>query len=228
MRLGDRTVAQTHLLPGQARARAKRRRNARHPRGQHIRANTRQATKNNQQTREWLFMSALVIKAWQVDSKPIDQYQNFVRISGRKGGLVAWVLSLMGIDPVTTIRVGLDRIEFKSASLAGIESRLIPLQSICSSYYGYHKPWKQALSIWVAFAATGLVAALLYYFLNRTLTLGFVEDSGVINGIRFKRSMIENLDINQQQAKRVCIVVQRLIEAKEKRALQVRPVQASS
>jgi len=200
-------------------------------------------------------MSALVIKAWQVDSKPIDQYQNFVRISGRKGGLVAWVLSLMGIDPVTTIRVGLDRIEFKSASLAGIESRLIPLQSICSSYYGYHKPWKQALSMWVAFvlvgtsmasaiaegrgqsaglmpllasAATGLVAALLYYFLNRTLTLGFVEDSGVINGIRFKRSMIENLDINQQQAKRVCIVVQRLIEAKEKRALQVRPVQASS
>jgi hypothetical protein len=200
-------------------------------------------------------MSALVIKAWQVDSKPIDRYQNFVRISGRKGGLVAWALSLMGIDPVTTIRVGLDRIEFKTASLAGIESRLIPLQSICSSYYGYHKPWKQALSIWVAFvfvgtsigsamaegrgqsaglmpllasAAIGLVAALLYYFLNRTLTLGFVEASGVINGIRFKRSMIENLDINQQQAKRVCIVVQRLIEAKEKRALQARPVQASS
>jgi hypothetical protein len=195
-------------------------------------------------------MSALVIKAWQVDSKPIDRYQNFVCISGREGGPVAWMLSLMGIDPVTTIRVGLDRIEFKSASLAGIESRLIPLQSICSSYYGYHKPWKQALSIWVGFVfmgssigsalaegsprgaglapllaslAIGLVAALLYYFLNRTLTLGFVEASGVVCGIRFKRSMIEKLDINQQQAKRVCIIVQRLIEAKE-RAARLRPI----
>jgi len=200
-------------------------------------------------------MSALVIKAWRADSKPIDQHQNFVRITGREGGLIAWLLSLMRIDPVTTIKVGLDRIEFTSASLAGIESRLIPLQSICSSYYGYHKPWKQALSMWVAFvlvgtsmasaiaegngqsaglmpllasAATGLVAALLYYFLNRTLTLGFVEASGVISGIRFKRSVIENLDINQEQAKRVCVIVQRLIEAKEKRALQVRPVQASN
>ena len=158
----------------------------------------------------------------------------------------------MRIDPVTTLKVGLDRIEFTSASLAGIESRLIPLQSICSSYYGYHKPWKQALSIWVAFvfvgtsigsamaegsgqsaglmpllasAGLGLVAALLYYFLNRTLTLGFVEASGVISGIRFKRSVIENLDVNQEQAKRVCIIVQRLIEAKERRALQARPVQ---
>lgn len=194
-------------------------------------------------------MSALVIKAWKAESKPIDQHQNFVRITGREGGLIAWVLSLMRIDPVTTIKVGLDRIEFSSASLAGIESRLIPLQNICSSYYGYHKPWKQAVSILVAFVfigstiasaladgnpqgasatpllasvVAGLVAALLYYFLNRTLTLGFVETSGVISGIRFKRSVIENLDINQEQAKRVCIIVQRLIEAKEKRGLQVR------
>lgn len=194
-------------------------------------------------------MSALVIKAWKAESKPIDQHQNFVRITGREGGLIAWMLSLMRIDPVTTIKVGLDRIEFSSASLAGIESRLIPLQNICSSYYGYHKPWKQAVSILVAFVfigstiasaladgnpqgasatpvlasvVAGLVAALLYYFLNRTLTLGFVETSGVISGIRFKRSVIENLDINQEQAKRVCIIVQRLIEAKEKRGLQVR------
>jgi len=72
------------------------------------------------------------------------------------------------------------------------------------------------------------VAALLYYFLNRTLTLGFVEASGVISGIRFKRSVIENLDINQEQAKRVCVIVQRLIEAKEKRALQARPAQPAS
>lgn len=34
--------------------------------------------------------------------------------------------------------------------------------------------------------------------------------------------MIENLDINQEQANLVYIIVQRLIEAKEKRGLQLR------
>jgi hypothetical protein len=192
-------------------------------------------------------MSALVIKSWRAETKPIDDQNNFVSITGREGGLIAWILSLMGIDPTTTILVGLERIEFSSASLAGTESRLIPLQSVCSSYYGYHKPWKAAawiiaifmfvgLSIGSAVAeggsqggaftsfivtsAVGVVIALIYYFLNRTLTLGFVEHSGVINGIRFKRSVIENVDINQKQAKAVCIIVQRLIEAKEKRTLQ--------
>jgi hypothetical protein len=183
-------------------------------------------------------MSELVIKYWRAETKPIDDQNNFVRITGRKGGLIAWILSLMGIDPTTTILVGLERIEFSSASLAGTESRLIPLQSVCSSYYGYYKPWKAAAWIIAIFMfigsavakgsqvgaivtfAVGVVIAIIYYFLNRTLTLGFVEHSGVVNGIRFKRSVIENVDINQKQAKEVCIIVQRLIEAKEKRTLQ--------
>ena len=161
-----------------------------------------------------------------------------------EGGLIAWLLSLMRIDPTTTILVGLDRLEFTSASLAGTASRLIPLQSICSTYYGYHKPWKVAaiiMSVFGIFAfllasgaankgevggavwsflvtgGIGVVLAMLYYFLNRTLTLGFVEQSGVVSGIQFKRSVIENVDVNQEQAKTVCAIVQRLIEAKEKR-----------
>jgi hypothetical protein len=69
--------------------------------------------------------------------------------------LVAWILSLMGVDPVTTIRVGMDRVEFSSSSLAGTQSRLIPLQSVCSSYYGYHKPWKAAVGIVFFFPRSG-------------------------------------------------------------------------
>lgn len=192
-------------------------------------------------------MSALVIKAWRADTKPIDDRNTFVSITGREGGLIAWLLSLMGVDPTTTIRVGLERVEFTSASLAGTESRMVPLQSVCSTYYGYHKPWKAAASFMALFAflgfsfaapsarsmgdsfsfttfavttGIGVVLALIYYFLNRTLTLGFVEHSGAVCAIRFKRSVIENVDIDEQQARSVCTIVQRLIEAKEKRALQ--------
>lgn len=188
-------------------------------------------------------MSALVIKAWKADVRPIDKDNNFVFIMGRQSGLISWLLSLMRIDPTTTIVVGSDRIQFESASLAGTESRLIPLEGICSTYYGYHKPWKAAAWIiasavflafffgavaaeggsqgfaFITFILTtmiGVVIALVYYFLNRTLTLGFVENSGVVSGIRFKRSAIENIEINEHEARAVCILVQHLIEAKAK------------
>lgn len=188
-------------------------------------------------------MSALVIKEWRADIRPIDNENNFVFITGRQSGLISWLLSLMRVDPTTTIVVGSERISFESASLAGTESRLIPLEGICSSYYGYHKPWIAAawiiaLAIFLAFffgaaaaeggshgfafvtfivtTMIGVVSALVYYFLNRTLTLGFVEHSGLINGIRFKRSVIENIEINELEAKAVCVLVQRLIEAKSK------------
>ena len=71
--------------------------------------------------------------------------------------------------------------------------------------------------IFLITAGIGAVIAALVYYLNRTLTLGFVEQSGVISGIRFKRSVIENIDINQEQSKMVCLLVQRLIESKQRK-----------
>ncbi len=187
-------------------------------------------------------MSALVIKEWKADQKPVDSANNYVSITGRKGGLVAWLLSLVKIDPTTTIRVSPERLEFASGSIEGNEARIIPLQNICSSYYGYHKPWKSAAGIFGFFlffafsvlnshtregssgasdfflvAGIGFIIAAIYYFLNRQLTLGFVETSGLVNGIRFKRSVIENIDLTPEQAHAVCVIVQNLIEEKEKR-----------
>jgi hypothetical protein len=66
-------------------------------------------------------MSALVIKAWKAEGKPIDDKNNYVNITGRESGLIAWVQSLVGVDPTTTIRVGMDRVEFSSSSLAGTQ-----------------------------------------------------------------------------------------------------------
>jgi hypothetical protein len=189
-------------------------------------------------------MSVLVIKAWRADTRPIDNENNYVSITGRKSGLVAWLFSLFRIDPVTRIIVGTERVEFSSASLAGTQTRFIPLECLSSTYFGYHKPWKAAAAIVLGFvyiglsipaldtgfasssatsskffisAAAGLIVGLVYYFFNRTLTLGFTEHSGFVNGIRFKRSFVENKDINERQAASVSIIVQRLIEAKQRR-----------
>lgn len=182
-------------------------------------------------------MQPLVLKEWKANSQPVDAEGNLISITGRQGGLIAWILALLKIDPTTSIKVSADRVEFSCASLSGTEFRMIPILSVCSTYYGYHKPWKAALAIIVVFgfigvqisAATnsapiaflflllGIGVAFVYYFLSRTLTLGFVEHSGVVNGIRFKRSVIEGLEINQTQGNYICRLAQSLIEAKRRK-----------
>ena len=193
-------------------------------------------------------MATYVIKSWRAADQP-DVHGNYVTIIGRKQGIISWLLTLFRIDPTVSITASATRIEFSEASLSGTTNRLIPLPGICSTLYGYHKPWKKALSIFIILGwliagvasavasagvagdhvsvgglflglLVGLVFAILYYFLNRTLTLGFVENSGVVSAIQFKRSVVENQDINQAQAGYVCQLVQFLVEARQRAVSQ--------
>lgn len=187
-------------------------------------------------------MSRLVIKLWQADTRPVDSDNNYVSITGRESGLIAWFFALVGIDATTRLRVGIERIEFYSSSLAGTNTTLIPLASVSSTYFGFYKPWKPALAIFILILFVGAsissalidsraagngiavllitlafasMCAFLYYYLNRILTLGFVEFSGLVHGIKFKRSIIENVDIDEKKAESVCMIVQKLIESRQ-------------
>ena len=176
----------------------------------------------------------LVITKWHAVNSPGEDGL-FVRISGRREGIVSWLLSVLGIDATTTLTVSSNRIEFEETSLSGKLKRLIPLSCVCSTVYGYNKPWKKALVIGflVFIIGNALLAALfgepgffsialslilgggcgfLYLVLNKHFTLGFIEDSGVMSAIQFKRSVIENQDINETQAGYVSQLVQALIE----------------
>ena len=194
-------------------------------------------------------MATLIVKSWKVQYEAFEPNNSYVLITARAPGILTWILSLVGIDATTTIQATNEKVVFTSSSLSGTDHRVIPLQSICSSYYGYHKPWKKSVFIFGICFITGLmisnhlflanisyetsptvghfviliglIIASIIYFLNRSLTLGFVENSGVINGIRFKRSVIENQDINQERAHAVCDLLQALIEMKHKQLLSV-------
>jgi len=80
---------------------------------------------------------------------------------------------------------------------------MAPLPSVCSTSYGHHKPWKTAASV---IALTALIALIAF--------LGFVEHSGAVSAIRVKRPVIENVGIDEHQARSVCTLAQRLIEAR--------------
>jgi hypothetical protein len=189
-------------------------------------------------------LASLVIKLWKVGKSPVDDRGSLIRIEGRRAGILGFILALLKIDPVTRMFLSSERLEFSEASFSGIHHRVIPLQNICSTYYGYIKPWRSALLIgfgvfvagcggvlpliveskgpayslivagWVALIS--IIVSILYYALNLRLTLGFVEQSGYVSVISFKRSVIENIDIDEFQARQANITAQRCIEAKLK------------
>ncbi len=159
---------------------------------------------------------ALVLKKWYAGNT-VDLNGNYVHLVGREAGLFAWLLSIIGIDPTTEVEIKQNLIVFTAGSLSGRERRVIPVRSVSSAYYGYTKPWKEALFLTLLLApffGIGLILGPLYYFLNKKLVVGVVEGSGWVGGFAFKRSVIEGKNIQEKDAYNVIDIIRGLIEAK--------------
>jgi len=183
----------------------------------------------------------LVLKSWYASDKPLPD-GSFIQITGRRAGIVGFVFALLGIDPVTTLKVTNKRIEFHSSSLTGTSHRITPLGSVSSSYFGYFKPLFSALIIGlilgviIAFVlgaimgfdrggaagmiggivgiGLGAVIAFVYYKINQTQTVGFVELSGDNYFIRFKPSVIEGVTVDEAKAKYAAELIQHFIQTR--------------
>jgi len=164
-------------------------------------------------------MAEYVIKSWSARRDPDPGSGAYVRIVGRAGGLFSWILAQLGIDPTVSLVVMENKVLFEQGSLEGSVKRVIPMSNVCSSYYGYTKPLKKAvvigvvcglLTFWMLFL--GALVGVVYYFLNKTLTVGLVEVSGVVNSIDFKRSVIEGQHIDEAQGREVCEIMEFLID----------------
>jgi hypothetical protein len=183
----------------------------------------------------------LVLKSWYASDKPLPD-GSFIQITGRRAGIVGFLFALLGIDPVTTLKVTNKRIEFHSSSLTGTSHRITPLGSVSSSYFGYFKPLFSALIIGlilgviIAFVlgaimgfdrggaagmlggfvgiGLGAVIAFVYYKINQTQTVGFVELSGDNYFIRFKPSVIEGVTVDEAKAKYAAELIQHFIQTR--------------
>ena len=154
-----------------------------------------------------------MIKSWSATETP-GADGSYISIVGRQEGLVSWLLSLMGIDATTTLRIDRDTVYFEAGSLAGFQQRVIPLANLSSAYFGYTKPWQAAVLLGVMLMPLffiGLIVGPLYYILNKKLSLGVIEVSGVMSGIEFKRSVIEGQNINEVESRRVIAIIQNLM-----------------
>jgi hypothetical protein len=166
-------------------------------------------------------MNAFVIKSWSASDSPASD-GSYINIDGRAGGFVSFLLNLLGISPTVRLVVRADKVAFQQGSLEGTFNFLTPLENICSTFYAFKRPLKEsvflgvffgALTFW-AFAIPGIVIGILYYALNKRLTIGFTDIGGRLSQIPFKRSVIDGRDLDETQAARVCEIMERLVDVK--------------
>jgi hypothetical protein len=94
-------------------------------------------------------------------------------------------------------------------------------------FYAFKRPLKEAvvlgivlgLATFFSFGLLGIAIAIIYYVLNKTLTIGFTVVGGRVSEIPFKRSVLEGQTIDEAEAARVCDIVQRLVDARQERTL---------
>ena len=164
---------------------------------------------------------ALVIKEWFVSEVP-NKDGVYVQIKGREAGIISFLLSLVGIDPTLSLVVDKNNIRSEEGSLSGFWWGITPINNVCAGSYGYGKPWKTALMIGVVGILVGTISFILtllfwigafaYYFLNKEMELRLHDIGGVSRTkMVFKRSVIEGIRIDENEAARVIRIIEGLI-----------------
>lgn len=165
---------------------------------------------------------ALVVKEWKVDPNA----EIPVSIKGRKAGIVAWLLSLLGFDTTTTFELHENHVSLAEGSLAGQIREIVPLTGACNIGTGYLKPFGYIAAaigcflwamismfndnasgwavIWQLILAVGFIVM---YFLNKCMLIYVIPVSNSPIQIAFKRSVIEGVDVDAASARKVIRII---------------------
>lgn len=145
----------------------------------------------------------------------------FVKLQGRKAGLVDWILTLIGINTTTTLEIYADRIEYHYGSVSGQVTEIIPLSKVSNLVCGYFKPViflvLAVIFFFTAFVTFGLTIILtalflFFYCFSKSTVISIIPNSGSATSVAFKRSLIEGQNLNEQEAMQVIQIVSSLVE----------------
>ncbi len=158
-------------------------------------------------------MSALVLKRFTVN-RDAQPGEDCVCVIGRQAGLIAFILSIMNVDPLTKLKCSDERIQVVTSSFFGQQSMTIPTAAIAGIVGGYQKPKALLVAICLVLVASGAMSGgaesvipfavglgislvlFVAYILNKEMSL-FVQNGGDhMWGLKFKRSVIENVPVD--------------------------------
>lgn len=146
-----------------------------------------------------------------------------VEIVGRSSGFKAWLLTVMGLSPETTFKVSRTEVSYKGSSLSGETHQIVPLPSVASTHCGYTKSIF-SLILGIIIILGGLLIGtentsilllelvigglfIISYWLSKKIIIKIETSGGLMMGIAFKRSVIENVPVNMEQALKVIKIV---------------------
>lgn len=165
----------------------------------------------------------LVLRRFHIDSTGASPSP--VEIVGRSKGIQAWFLTVIGLDAETRLILTHDEVSYRSASLYGETTRVVPLPCVASTHCGYSKPISylivgavvavggvvlglsqhQNAIVWVGLGLGGVLAVA--YVLSKKIMVSVETAGGMLFGLQFKRSVIENVAIDIQQAREAIRVI---------------------
>jgi len=155
-------------------------------------------------------MAALVVKVWKVSE---DGSGDLVNIQARQPGLAAWLLDLMGVSTVTSLRVTSDFVHFEQGNFEGSSVIAVPATKITGVTHGHKKPLREALFLGLVLGALtfwalgiGAIVGVIYYFMSKSLHVG-VMVGGTEYSIPFKATSVSGQTVDGTAAEEVANLI---------------------
>ena len=167
----------------------------------------------------------LVLKQFQVD----ENAETLLTIKGRQEGIIAWVLSMVGLDPTVEMVCNRQEIVYKSSSARhGQQNINIPNTAVTAVVTGYTKPFSLLVvaglfvlgglfgasqAVWLLYL--GLIIAgicLIAYTLNKEMFFGVYNGGDkCIASLTTKRSVIEGVNVDFDKFEKAATLLTRVV-----------------
>ncbi len=179
----------------------------------------------------------LVLRKFKVNGSASDGV--LVDIAGRASGVIGWLLTVIGLYGESSFKVAGKQISFETSSRFGQLHQVVPLTNVSSTHCGYSKPIG-LLILGVLFGVGGILSGfsrqsgsapvvlvlliigglfVIGYLLSKKIVLSLQSDGGMVMGLAFKRSVIENIPVDIQKAlEAINIINEKVIDSKIQKA----------
>ena len=175
--------------------------------------------------------AALVLQQFRLAQQPQPAALPSVEIVGRRQGVVAFVLGLLGFSPITRLTLAGMELRCESTSLSGRRMQVIPIRQVANLAAGIHKPIGNLVSAvvlnWMGISyaiqhrtflpitvtlVAGIVLVVLYA-LSKKFFIEIHSQGGPPISLLFKPNVLEGIPIDADQAMAVIGVIRDLVIA---------------
>ena len=172
----------------------------------------------------------LVLRRFQIDETGTSGAN--VWIEARQAGIINFLLTLVGLDPNSSLKVTRGSISFRNSSVFGSSQVSTPLANIGAFVGGYKKPFVALLlaivfflgdlfmlpvedigGMMFGFMAVLSLICLIYYYLQKTMFMGFETSGGGTYGFAFQASVIEGVGVDIKRVESTIAYVNSLISS---------------